>query len=439
MINTKASIFLLFALTLLNAACKKAEVTAEDVPVSPTSGTRTQFTLDSIYLYANQIYLWSDALPSYGQFNPRGYTAENTAMANFKKELFTISQLKLNPANGEPFELTATSGLSKYSYLENGNSKGLIAATGTSNQAAVLKTNLFTIDGEQIAYIAFGSFPVLTNSKTAIDNALLPLAAADPRYIIIDLRSNGGGYVETAEYVANLVAGSALNGKVMYTGQYNTLLQNGKASILKNQLYYDSQGKTVLLNGRNATMADVDFTTAGNTCLFSKKGTMENITEICFIVSAQTASASELLISILKPYFKIKIIGQKTYGKPVGFFPVNIDTYSVYIPSFILKNSLGWSDYYNGITPDISVNMIENPVLGDVEEVCLKAALTTIKTGLAKTTQVTGLTGGTLSTTINGKAAVSSLQSSAGPASAPAKTTALTGMIETRYHLRKQD
>ena len=84
------------------------------------------------------------------------------------------------------------------------------------------------------------------------------------------------------------------------------------------------------------------------------------------------------MISCLKPHFNIKLIGETTYGKPVGFFGVNIDLYSVYLSSFLIKNAQGWSDYFNGMGPDLNVTIPNNPILGDAEEVCLKAALAAI-------------------------------------------------------------
>jgi hypothetical protein len=54
--------------------CKKdkpTDLNNEEEIVSPTTGTRTEFTLDSIFLYAKQIYLWNDVLPSYNDFAPR--------------------------------------------------------------------------------------------------------------------------------------------------------------------------------------------------------------------------------------------------------------------------------------------------------------------------------------------------------------------------------
>jgi len=365
-------------ITLSVISCKKDSPVTAGEPISPTTGTRTEFTLDSIYLYAKQVYLWNDILPSYAEFNPRKYATINPEITAFKTELFNFSQLKINSATGNPYEFSSGSTSSKYSYLQSGNTTGVSAATGTASDQAILKTAVISSGNQQIAYMALGSFPRLSSCKTALDDAFAMLAAAHPSILVIDLRSNGGGYVETAEYIANLVAGTSLNGKVIYSEQYNTQLQTGKATILKNQPYYDNEGKTVMYNGRMATMADVNFTEPGNTHYFSKKGTLETITTIYFIVSAHTASASELLISSLKPYFKVKLAGSTTYGKPVGFFAINIDRYTVYLASFLIKNASGWSDYFTGIPADIAVSNPADPILGDPEEDCLRAVLTDI-------------------------------------------------------------
>jgi hypothetical protein len=376
--------FIVISLQLIS--CKKDTLPSGEDILSPTTGTRTEFTLDSIYLYAKEVYLWSDALPSYTVFNPRQYTANTPEIAAFKTELLAITQLKKNPETNSPYELPVTAGSSKYSYLQRGTSAGITAATESPVQGALLKTSIIVSAGRDIGYLALGSFPRLSASKTELDEAFAFLATAKPRYLVLDLRSNGGGYVETAEYIANLIATASLNGKTMYTEQYNVLLQSGKATILKHQPYLDEQGKPVSYNGRNATMADVDFTEAGNSYYFDKKGPLTTTSHIYFIVSSYTASASELLISCLKPYFNVRLVGTRTYGKPVGFFAINIDQYSVYLSSFLIRNSQGWSDYFTGIPADIEVTGKGTPLLGDPEEACLKAALADISGTTARET-----------------------------------------------------
>jgi hypothetical protein len=61
---------------------------------APTTGTRSELSLDSLYLYAREVYLWYDKIPaSYSDFTPRKYNTEGTDLASLTKEMFAISQL----------------------------------------------------------------------------------------------------------------------------------------------------------------------------------------------------------------------------------------------------------------------------------------------------------------------------------------------------------
>ncbi len=86
------------------AACKKSKTP------SPTS-SRTQLTLDSIFLYAKEIYYWNDKLPTYDAFNPRQYTSGSTDVTNYKTELLNIAKYS------SPYEWTTGSASPKYSYI----------------------------------------------------------------------------------------------------------------------------------------------------------------------------------------------------------------------------------------------------------------------------------------------------------------------------------
>ncbi len=378
-------ICLLFLAMGCFSACKKDKAKTE-IPeeiISPQTGTRTQFTLDSIFLYARQVYLWKEALPSYAVFNPRvKYAAYSSDADAFKAELFDISQLKINPATNLPFENPVYAGNAKYSYLETGTGTGRMALAETLDNNTtgnpVRSTAIFSAGNSAVGYVALSSFPKLSAVQTYLQTAFAQIAAANPTSLIIDLRSNGGGYVETAEYVANLLAPASLNGKVMYSEQFNSLMQQGQAYILRHQPYLDASNKPVIRNGKAATMADVDFTESGNTYRFSKKGTLESVKNVYFIVSGNTASASELLINCLKPYFPVKLVGSRTYGKPIGFFGVTIDKYTIYLSSFRLKNAEGQSDYFDGIPVDLNVIPDGKYPLGDPNETCLSKTLALI-------------------------------------------------------------
>ncbi|MDJ1482567.1 hypothetical protein QNI16_18835 [Cytophagaceae bacterium YF14B1] len=102
---------------------------------------------------------------------------------------------------------------------------------------------------------------------------------------------------------------------------------------------------------------------------------MENIRSVTFIVSGATALASELFINTLRPYLDVKLIGSQTYGKPVGFLGIHIDTYTLYIPNFSNVNAQGTTDYYTGFSPTITATDDVTHDFGDIEEECLATAL----------------------------------------------------------------
>lgn len=367
-------------------SCKKEEQEAVEEIISPTTGTRMEFTLDSIFLYAKQVYLWGNGLPRYADFDPRSrYGSINPALAAYQTELYDISQMNTNPETGSPYELSLYAGNPKYSYVEEVEGDNIVinnshlAAIENKIVNTLLFERIIEVNSKQVGYFALASFSALNNIKGELDRVFADFAAVAITDLIVDLRINGGGYVETAEYIANLIASSHLTGQVMYRERFNELMQIGKANILKNQLYRDANGHTILHKGRLATMADIDFSMEANTSYFKKEGKLESIQRVYFIVSGNTASASELLISSLKPYFDVKVIGEKTYGKPVGFFGIQIDNYMVYLSSFIIQNADGWYDYFDGMQADVEVLLSADAPLGDLEEAGLKTTLSLIR------------------------------------------------------------
>jgi len=473
------SLFVLLCLSIAFTACKKDRSSTVNPVVA--SGTRTQLTLDSLFLYAKETYLWYDALPSYEQFNPRKYTALSTELANLQKELFDITQFKINPSTSLPYEFVSSSaGYPKYSFISTdgtnptkrssvtldgigddfgfaltsvaaddirvrfvnpgspadgaGLARGyrLVKINGKAVRAdsqsdidlinnafnlqtmtlnlqkpdqtfvdvsltklasytssPVFKKAILDAGTKKVGYIAFARFSNLLNAQAILDQAFTEFAAAGITNIIVDLRYNGGGYVDTAEYLSNLIIPSSLNGSIMYTEYYNQLMQTGKAPILSHQIILDSSNKPKLINGRNATYADVDYSVSANTYKFSKKGSLNNIKNVYFIITGSTASASELVINNLKPYLNVQLIGSKSYGKPVGFFGLRIDNYTVFMSQFQSKNSAGQGDYFDGFTPDFSATDDVTRNFGDPNEISTAKALTLIRDGTTVTANTT--------------------------------------------------
>jgi carboxyl-terminal processing protease len=484
--QTKGFLVLVAAGALLFTSCKKdMEETSPDeaeTPGVPATGSRDELTKDSIFLYAKEVYLWNDALPSYEQFNPRKYTGSSDRLSNYYQELYDITQLKINPETGRPFEFVSTeAGYPKYSYITdhtsnvppttaglpavaqvtlegvgsdfgialtavgtqssyniyiryvspgspaalNGLSRGDVLtdingrtlgsgfaadqtvinnafdqqtirisgkkSNGTAftrslnrmtfNSSPVYRDTVVQSGSRRIAYLALARFSNAANANGPIADAFAKFAAANATDLVVDLRYNGGGYVSTAEYLANFIAPTSANGSVMFSEHFNSTMQSGRANILKNQPLLDAQDRPQYRNGRLVTYFDVDYSVEGNTFKFSKQGGLNSLTNVVFITTGNTASASELVINVLRPYMNVKTVGATSYGKPVGFFPINIDVYDVYYSMFESRNKNGDGKYYAGFAPDIPASDDVTRDFGDPREASFQSAINYIVSG----------------------------------------------------------
>jgi hypothetical protein len=238
------------------------------------------------------------------------------------------------------------------------------------------------VGSKKIGYMAYARFSDSNNSETALTNVFAKFSSGGVTDLVIDLRYNGGGFVSSAEHLINLIAPSSSNGKVMFSETFNDLLQSGKATILKNQPLTDQDGKIQYSNGKMVTYADVSYTVADNTYNIAKEGSVNSISKVVFITTDRTASASELVINSLRPYVDVKTVGATSYGKPVGFFPIRIGKYDVYMSMFSSKNAAGQGDYYAGFTPDASKSDDVTRDFGNPLEISFSSAISYINTGL---------------------------------------------------------
>ncbi len=169
------------------------------------------------------------------------------------------------------------------------------------------------------------------------------------RDVIIDLRYNGGGYVSMAERLGNYLAPLAANGNLMMRQQYND-----------------------------------KYSQYNRTDNFRKQGSL-NLNRVFFIVSNSTASASELLINNLKPYMEVILVGpNKTYGKPVGFFPIPVADWYIFPISFRTTNKNGEGNYYGGLALNYQVADGLDKDWGITTESSFGSALTYITSGVFK-------------------------------------------------------
>jgi hypothetical protein len=137
-----------------------------------------------------------------------------------------------------------------------------------------------------------------------------------------------------------------------------------------------SNGSIMMTQQYNSNYSDLNEVT-----MFKKRGAL-NVNNIFFVVTDNTASASELLINNLKPYMNVKLVGpEATYGKPVGFFPIPVGEWYIFPVSFRSTNGQNQGNYFDGIAVDQQVNDGLDKDWGDKDEAALASVLSYIGTG----------------------------------------------------------
>jgi carboxyl-terminal processing protease len=199
----------------------------------------------------------------------------------------------------------------------------------------VLKDSVYDAgNGHILGYVVFNSFTSDANADPVLNAVFTKFANAGVTDVAVDLRYNGGGYVSTAEYIDNLIVPAGKTGSLMYNTYYNSNLQADKDPLLS-KLYDIPSGS---------------FTIQNNAVAFNKIGSL-NANRVFFIMTGNTASASELTINNLRPEMDVQFVGDTSYGKPVGFFAIDINKYQYYTPEFSTLNSASQGGYYNGFFP----------------------------------------------------------------------------------------
>ncbi|MGJ1462440.1 S41 family peptidase [Sphingobacterium siyangense] len=223
----------------------------------------------------------------------------------------------------------------------------------------IYKDSVYTYNGNNVGYLALSSFEEIENNninQQKIDAAFEKFQTQQIKSLIVDLRYNGGGYVDASAYVADKIGGAITKGKLMLKYEVNDYI---KATPSINKMFQDTK--------------------------FEGKSNL-SLSKVYFLVSDRTASAAEMLINVLKPYLQVQLIasGTRTYGKPVGFFEQVVQKKVSFWPvSFLLKNSADFSDYWDGFVPDKS-NITDYVFVdvGDKKETMLATALNEAAPGI---------------------------------------------------------
>jgi hypothetical protein len=106
-----------------------------------------------------------------------------------------------------------------------------------------------------------------------------------------------------------------------------------------------------------------------------------NLQRLVVITTRASASSSELTINSLRAYIPVTIIGDTTYGKPVGQYGLRFCDKVLYPVAFSIKNANLEGDFFDGLAVDCAAGDDYTHQLGDPSEASFAEALTFIRTG----------------------------------------------------------
>ena len=137
LLNGKLTIALVLLTFVLPACQEEEDIFVENEPVEAIGATSAELTMDSLFFYAKEVYLWNKGLPDYSAFAPRKYAGRPNDLESLQKELFDISQYSLNPETGRSYEFVSSSvNYPKYSFIEeNEDAKGKLNRDGLSSMS----------------------------------------------------------------------------------------------------------------------------------------------------------------------------------------------------------------------------------------------------------------------------------------------------------------
>jgi len=224
--------------------------------------------------------------------------------------------------------------------------------------------------GGTVGYILFNDH--IATAEEELIRAFGQLASARVNDLVLDLRYNGGGYLDIASEVAYMIAGpgpttGATFEKIVFNDKYPTQDPVTGKALTPMPFQTTSQG----FSGPK----DVALPTL-------------NLPRVFVLTSSNTCSASESIVNSLRGVgLDVIQVGTTTCGKPYGFYPADNCGTTYFSIEFKGVNAQGFGDYPDGFSaanttaspgvelPGCSVADDFTHQLGDPREGRLAAAL----------------------------------------------------------------
>jgi carboxyl-terminal processing protease len=213
----------------------------------------------------------------------------------------------------------------------------LQAANVTSKSVPTVQT-ISTATGT-VGYLLFNN--QLAQAETELVSAVSTLKSAAVTDLVLDMRYNGGGYLDIASELAYMIADTN-----MTAGQTFELLQ-----------FNAKHPSTDPATGAAITPTTFHSTTLGLSVTRGQPLPNLGLQRVFVLTSAGTCSASESVINSLQGVgVQVIQIGTTTCGKPYGFYPDDNCGTTYFSIEFRGVNARNFGDYTDGFTPSPAMN-----------------------------------------------------------------------------------
>ena len=252
----------------------------------------------------------------------------------------------------------------------------MTSAIVTTKPVNVAKT--ISVNGNNVGYLHFTTFGTSSSEKALFD-AFTDFRNQGITDLVLDLRYNGGGFLDIAGELGYMIAGSTRTrgrdfDKIVFNDKHPNVNPVTGRSLTPTPFYSTGQG----------------FSVAEGTALPTT-----NLGRVFILSTSGTCSASEAVINGLRGVnVDVVMIGTTTCGKPYGFYATDNCGETYFTIQFRGENDKGFGDYADGFTPiDAVVNSGElidgcevpddfSKLLGNESEAQLATALSYIQTGV---------------------------------------------------------
>ena len=197
--------------------------------------------------------------------------------------------------------------------------------------------------GVPVGYVEFATF--VSTADPVFNTIFSDFNAAGVTDVIIDMRYNGGGLVDTARLLGDYLGGSVPGLIFSFT----------------------------VFNDKNSQFNETEF--------FEQIANSMNLSRLVVIATASTASASELVINSMEPHADVTIIGDTTFGKPVGQVGALFCDKILRPTAFETLNSINEGGYFDGLPVDCPAADDLAEVVGSATDPNLITALAYLATG----------------------------------------------------------